>query len=225
MKKNTLLVTVVVVLAVFFSVMGAAKSSQRSELEKIPSLMDAVGQITLTPGDFKLDKQPSMGDPSAPVKVIEFIDYKCPSCKKWDAESFPKFKQEFIDTGKVQFFVINFPFLGPDSIEAAMAAESIFQQDSNKFWEFKVQLYSYQGKEKNVWATEKLLKKIVSENINGIDQKKFAADLENHTYLLNVKEDFKISAANGVYGTPSFIVNGTLVKTDDLSEKIAQMTK
>lgn len=76
-----------------------------------------------------------------------------------------------------------------------------------------------------MWATEKLLKKIVSENINGIDQKKFAADLENHTYLLNVKEDFKISAANGVYGTPSFIVNGTLVKTDDLSEKIAQMTK
>lgn len=74
-----------------------------------------------------------------------------------------------------------------------------------------------------MWATEKFLKKFVRENLSVIDQKKFEADLENHTYLLSVKEDFKISAANGVYGTPSFIVNGTIVKADDLSEKIAHL--
>lgn len=76
--------------------------------------MDAKGKIEIAIGDFKLEKQPFLGDPTAPIKVIEFIDFKCPSCAKWENENFPDFKQDFIDTGKVQFYVINFPFLGPD---------------------------------------------------------------------------------------------------------------
>lgn len=68
MKKSTVAVAVVVLLAVSFSAMVAAKSPQKSELEKIPTLMDAVGQISLTPGDFKLDKQPSLGNPNARSK-------------------------------------------------------------------------------------------------------------------------------------------------------------
>ncbi|MNO95441.1 Disulfide bond formation protein D precursor [compost metagenome] len=202
---------------------GVVKSAEKSELEKIPSLMDASGKITLTVGDFRLEKQPSMGDVNAPIKVIEFVDYKCPACKQWDKESFPAFKQKFIDTGIVQFHVINFPFLGPDSIEAAMAAESIYQQNVNKFWEFKEKLYHNQGKEKTIWATEKFLKNFVKKNISGIDQKKFVSDMEKNTYLLDVKEDFKIAAANGIYGTPTFVVDGVIVKVEELEDKVLQM--
>ncbi|MNC21290.1 Disulfide bond formation protein D precursor [compost metagenome] len=206
LKKRSLVIMVLLVLAVFLSVIGVVKSAEKSELEKIPSLMDASGKITLTVGDFRLEKQPSMGDVNAPIKVIEFVDYKCPACKQWDKESFPAFKQKFIDTGIVQFHVINFPFLGPDSIEAAMAAESIYQQNVNKFW-----------------ATEKFLKNFVKKNISGIDQKKFVSDMEKNTYLLDVKEDFKIAAANGIYGTPTFVVDGVIVKVEELEDKVLQM--
>lgn len=190
--------------------LGFINNRQDSELKKLPALMDAKGTLDIAVGDFKLEKQPMLGDKNAPVKVIEFSDYKCPACKSWNEKNFASFKKEFIDTGMVQFYMINFPFLGPDSIEA-VAAESIYQQDPDKFWEFKEKLFANQGIESKVWATEKFLLKFVKENIGGINQQQFEKDLKAHTYLLDVKEDFKISAANGIYSTPSFIVNGTQV--------------
>lgn len=208
-SKWTIGISLLVVGCLFL--LGAINSKQESEIEKIPSLMDAKGKLNIEVGDFKLDKQPMLGDISAPIKVIEFADYKCPACKSWDAEHFGSFKKEFIDTGIVQFYMINFPFLGPDSIEAALAAESIFNQNPSKFWEFKEKLYAQQREESKVWATEKFLLRFVRENIEGIDYDQFEKDLKEHTYLLDVKEDFKISAANGIYSTPSFIVNGIQV--------------
>lgn len=187
--------------------------------------MDVSGSISLSVGDFKLDEQPFLGSSDAPIKVIEFADFKCPACKTWDRTSFPLFKEEFIDTGKVQFYFINFPFLGPDSIEAALAGESIYKQDSNKFWEFKEKLFQQQGKEATIWATESFLLKFVKDNIQDIDYNLFQTDLKKHTYLFDVKKDFKISAANGIYGTPSFVVNGEKVSKEELSAKIISLVK
>lgn len=130
-KKRVIILPVlaiIVVLAGLFFLKGIS-SAQKGDIEALPALMDAKGKIELSVGDFKLEKQPTLGNPDAKVKVIEFIDFKCPSCAQWDKENFPRFKQEFIDSGKVQFYVINFPFLGPDSIEAALAAESIYNQN------------------------------------------------------------------------------------------------
>lgn len=102
--------------------------------------MEAKGKLDIKKGDFDLENQPFLGEESAPVKVIEFFGFKCPVCKNWDKEVFPEFNKEFIDTGKVQFYFINFPFLGPDSIEAALASETIYNQNSKLFWEFKERL-------------------------------------------------------------------------------------
>lgn len=205
----------------------AISSAQKGEIEKLPALMDAKGKIEIAIGDFKLEKQPFLGDPTAPIKVIEFIDFKCPSCAKWENENFPDFKQDFIDTGKVQFYVINFPFLGPDSIEAALAAESVYRQNSDKFWEFKHEIYQNQGDEGEIWATEEYLLNLVTRKIEGLDLSLLKNDLKEHSYLLDVKEDFKVTAANGVYGTPTFIVNGVKVNGDynELKTTITQQLK
>jgi preprotein translocase subunit SecG len=42
--------------------------------------------------DFRLDKQPALGANSAKVKVVEFGDYKCPACQRFEAEVFPRLK-------------------------------------------------------------------------------------------------------------------------------------
>lgn len=181
--------------------------------ETLPSLMDAEGQVDIKVGDFKLEKQPSMGDTKAKVKVIEFVDFKCPVCRQWELQYGEQFKREFVDTGMVQFYSINFPFLGPDSIEAALAAELVNEQGSDKFWEFKKKLYYKQQEqqEQTIWATEKFMLDFVKENVTGIDYKRFAKDLKDRKRLIDVKEDFKISSANGIYSTPTFIVNGQKV--------------
>lgn len=209
MKKWLPLVAVVGTIIVCFILIAILdKNSPSSELEKLPALMDAKGKVEVAVGEFMLEKQPYAGSPDAPVKMIEFIDYKCPSCAEWEKTIFPTIKEKYIDTGMVQFYTINFPFLGPDSILAASASEAIYRQSPQAFWQFKEQLLLNQGKEARIWATESFLLKFVKNNVTGLDQDLFKKDLQEHTYLFDVKEDFKISAANGIYGTPSFVVNG-----------------
>ncbi|PWJ17429.1 DsbA family protein [Jannaschia seohaensis] len=45
----------------------------------------------------------TLGDPNAPVKVIEYASYTCPHCANFHNETFKSFKAEYIDTGKVHF--------------------------------------------------------------------------------------------------------------------------
>ncbi|SET94954.1 thioredoxin domain-containing protein [Paenibacillus sp. NFR01] len=216
MKKRIwiFLVFPLLVIVAIESVVLYQQIRDKDQAEAFPTFMDAKGKLDIQVGDFKLDKQPSLGKPDAPVKVIEFVDFKCPACKAWEQEYSAQFKKKYIDTGIVQFFAVNFPFLGPDSIEAALAAELMYEQGADKFWQFKQKLYDHQGQEQTQWATESFLLEFVKENIEGIDYKKFEAGLKNWDHLIDVKEDFKIASANGVYGTPSFRVNGKAVSSD-----------
>lgn len=193
-----------------------------NESAKLPALMDAPGKVEVTVGDFDLQSQPYIGDNNAAVTVIEFSDFKCPSCKNWSLNEFPALKKEFIDTGKIKFYFINFPFLGPDSIEAALAGETIFQQDPDKFWEFKELLFEHQGEGKQVWATEEFLIDLVQKEITGIDHEQFKKELQETKHLFEVKKDFKIAAGNGIYGTPTFVVNGETVNAGQLRDKILE---
>lgn len=223
MKKHRvwlLLVPAVIILGFGFFML-TRQTQAANEDASLPTFMDAKGRLDIKVGDFKLDKQPSMGDPKAPVKVIEFVDFKCPACRQWELMYGEQFKKEFVDTGIVQLYTINFPFLGPDSIEAALAGELVNEQGSEKFWEFKKKLYELQGQEQSIWATEKFMLEFVKDNIIGIDYDRFEKDLKTHKRLLDVKEDFKISSANGIYGTPSFVVNGQKVDSD--YEKLSSM--
>ncbi|MEI4927642.1 thioredoxin domain-containing protein, partial [Klebsiella pneumoniae] len=77
-----------------------------------------------------------------------FVDYKCPYCAAWTNNNLPKLKKDYIDTGKVQLYIVNFPFLGPDSIKAAMVGEILWKQNHEAFWEYTEALYAHQGEEK-----------------------------------------------------------------------------
>ncbi|MFD2878590.1 DsbA family protein [Paenibacillus rhizoplanae] len=131
--------------------------------------------------------------------------------KNWTASYLDTFIKDYVDSGKVQFYFMNFAFIDRDSYLAASAGEAIYQQNNEKFWEYLHKLYESQGDESQIWATQKFILGFVKDNIAGIDQKRFEQDLKNHTYMYDVKEDFKIAGAYGVSGTPKFMVNGVLL--------------
>ena len=45
----------------------------------------------------------AMGNPRAPVTVVEYASTGCPHCARWSNEVFPAFKAQFVDTGQVRF--------------------------------------------------------------------------------------------------------------------------
>ncbi len=54
---------------------------------------------------------PVQGNPNAKVTIVEFADFRCPFCEKVFTDVIPQIKKDYIDTGKVQFYFRQFPFL------------------------------------------------------------------------------------------------------------------
>lgn len=202
-------VLLICVLIVGGLVLWQKNSSSSSALNDLPNYTEIRGDFDAK--SLKYEKQPHLGSGTSKVKVIEFADFKCPSCKQWKETYFDRFKQEVVDTGKADLYFMNFAFIDRDSIMAASAGEAIAAQSNDKFWEFMSKLYDHQGDETKIWATPQFLLKFVKNNIGGIDYDRFAKDLQEHTYMLPVKEDFKTAGNFGVNGTPQFMVNGKLL--------------
>jgi len=223
-KSNSIFVISVIAISVIVLAVSLAflKNSQASsDLSGLPNYTEIRGEYDAK--GLKYEKQPHLGSATAKVKVIEYADFKCPSCKNWKQTYFDRFQKDYIDTGKVELFFTNFAFIDRDSIMAASAGEAVAAQNNDKFWEFMSKLYDHQGDETTIWATPEFLLDFVKNNISGIDYERFAKDLKEHTYMLPVKEDFKTAGNYGVNGTPQFMVNGKLVqggKYEDLTAAI-----
>ncbi|OKP92450.1 DsbA family protein [Paenibacillus sp. P32E] len=202
-------VVVILLIGALVFVTTKGKASETGELDQLPNYTDV--KRTIVVDGLKYEKQPHLGSEDAKVKVIEFADFKCPACKKWTAAYLDTFIKDYVDTGKVQFYFMNFAFLDRDSYLAASAGEAIYHQSNEKFWEYVHKLYENQGDEGKIWATQKFILGFVKDNIKGIDYNKFEQDLKNQTYMYDVKEDFKIAGSYGVNGTPKFMVNGKLL--------------
>ncbi|WP_340023898.1 thioredoxin domain-containing protein [Paenibacillus sp. FSL K6-1096] len=204
-----LAVIVVLLTLILVFVLTGSKSSGTAELDNLPNYTDVKGKIVVD--GLKYEKQPRLGSDEAKVKVIEFADFKCPACKNWTDTYLDTFIKDYVDTGRAQLYFMNFAFIDRDSYLAASAGEAIYRQSNEKFWEYLHKLYANQGDESKIWATQKFILGFVKDNIDGIDYEQFKQDLKNHTYMYDVKEDFKIAGAYGVNGTPKFMVNGVLL--------------
>ncbi|GAA0134091.1 thioredoxin domain-containing protein [Paenibacillus sp. YSY-4.3] len=163
--------------------------------------------------EFSLDgfneaEQPYIGDRNAPVTIVEFADYKCPACKRWNEEVLPELKREYLDTGKAVLYYIDYPFLAPDSNLAALAGETLYQQNQDYFWTYHEKMSELQGKKDDTWATKSFILDLVRTYIPEADIEKFEQDVDSWTYSANVKKDLMLVEHYQVRGTPTVFVNG-----------------
>ena len=170
---------------------------------------------------FAYSTQQSLGKDDAPVKVVEFGDFKCPACRTWDVTVLPRLKEEYIDKGKVQLYFINFPFIGKDSDLGAAAGEAIYKQDKDSFWTFYDEIYQSQKKDTEEWITEELLLNIVKEKLPKVDVEQFKKDLHSKEIKEKVRKDSDRAQKLKVQGAPSVYINGNLANPDFDSMKKA----
>jgi len=154
-----------------------------------------------------LDDDPVLGSPDAPVTMIEYSEYLCPFCQRFVLETMPRIEEEYIDTGKVKLVFRDFPVHGQPAVSIAMVAECAADQD--KFWEMHVMLFERAEE----WSqSEEILTTFqgYAEEL-GIDQDEFLNCLELGTTFERIQEDYNLAVQDGVGGTPTFLINGTLV--------------
>jgi protein-disulfide isomerase len=143
------------------------------------------------------DDQPSKGKPDAPVTIVEFTDFQCPSC----AKTHPVIEtlvQEYGD--KVRFVVRDYPLSQhPNAFKAAEAAEAAREQ--NKYWEYVALLFHNQ----DALGVEKL--KEYATQV-GLDRAKFDAALASGKFTEKVQRDLRDGDKAGVNSTPTVFING-----------------
>ncbi|MFD1040271.1 DsbA family protein [Virgibacillus byunsanensis] len=159
-----------------------------------------------------IEGQPTLGDSDAPVQVVEFGDFKCPSCKAWSDNFYPQLVNDFVDTGKVTFSYINVLFHGEESTLASLAAESVYKQNPDAYWNFQKALYAEQPSDHNgEWVTtEKILE--VANSVSGIDTESLKIALENESEMDEVNKDSQLVTDFGVELTPTIMVNETMIE-------------
>ena len=142
----------------------------------------------------------SIGDPNAPIKIVEFADLQCSAC----AVAEPIIK-EVIEKNKdkVYFVYRHYPLSNhKNSRLAAKATESAASQ--GKFWEMQDLIFKNQSE----WAEGPKAQEIF-ENYSkqlGLDVEKFKQDLDKFNNQIN--QDYADGNKLGVDSTPTFFING-----------------
>lgn len=131
--------------------------------------------------EFDYANLPVLGNPEAPVKIVEFGDFKCPACKQVNELIKPQLLKDYIDQGKVAFYFVNLPFISPDSYTAALAVQSVYHQNEKVYWNYFDEVYKNQGDEKTEWATADFLVDLAKKTNLDLDYDKLNQDIVDKT--------------------------------------------
>ena len=148
---------------------------------------------------------PILGDPSAPVTIVEFGDYQCHQCYNWFHNTKPLISRDYIDSGKANLVFVDLAFLGRDSPTAAQA--TYCAEDQGKYWEYHNMLYnSQEPRIDNGWANNERLKAFAFGL--GLDMELFASCLDSSKYAKRVQYNIEQAREEGTTGTPTFVIVG-----------------
>ena len=195
MNKKRIIIGVIVI-AIVVGIVGSYSSSPSETVTLDTSRMH--GTISTSLGS------PILGDPSAPITIVEFGDYQCEQCFAWFHETKPTIVQNYIDTGKANLVFVDLAFLGRDSISASMA--TYCAEDQGMYWEYHDILYNFQEHENNGWANSERLSAFA--NSLNLDLELFESCLDSGKYSKRVQYNIQQARDNGVRGTPGFFIVG-----------------
>ena len=150
----------------------------------------------------------SLGNPDAPVTVIEYASFTCPHCASFHAGPFKQLKADYIDTDKINFIYREIYFDRPGLWAAIMArcgegaenryfgiAEMVYAQQSN---------WARQENPADVVESLRRIGKTAGLTDGQLDQ--CFSDAENAEKLY--ARFLQTSEADGINSTPSFVING-----------------
>lgn len=159
--------------------------------------------IIPTPRPADMPRQgTTLGNPDAPLTIVEYSDFQCPYCRKAGLEIAPQIEAEYVATGKAKLVWKHFPIEGEESVWAAEASECAAEQ--NAFWEYHDTLFlNRQGINVGTFVISNL--KLLAKELD-LDTEAFNACLDEGRYRDKVAEDYAEGRRREVSGTPTFFV-------------------
>jgi protein-disulfide isomerase len=146
------------------------------------------------------------GPAGAPITVLEFIDYQCPSCGVQNTKYEQGIIDAFASTGQVRYEIHSMAFIGQESVDAAIA--SLCAADQNRFWDMHNSIFANQEGENQGALGKAQLREIAA--LAGLDMSAYDQCVSSGKHQATLAADDALANQLGVSSTPSFVVNGKL---------------
>ncbi len=164
-----------------------------------------------------------LGDPKAPVTIIEYASLTCSHCAHFHTQILPDLKKKWIDTGKVKLVYRDFP-LDQIAVKAAQIAECV---GNDKY--FGVLDIIFRGQPQ--WATgaDPIAELAKPLRIAGLGEAEIKSCLANDAMLNAVLNDYRSGETLGVNATPTLFIGGQLYRgsrsVEDIDAALVKLVK
>jgi len=159
-------------------------------------------ETLLTAQKLVRNGSPIVGNPNAPITILEWGDFQCTFCYRFHESSLDIIQSEYIETGIANLVFKDFPLNGPDSVLAAEAAYCA--EDQGKYWSYHDELYANWAGERTGWITDDSLNQFAITS--DLDIEKFNSCLDDHKYRQRVLDLEQFGREIGIDATPSFLI-------------------
>ena len=178
---------------------------------EVANRLDQYAQYKGMPAGFTADGRPFLGDPNAPVTLIEHSDYLCPFCGRYFNQTLPSLIDTYALTGQVLFVFSDFPLvaLHPTAPLGHVGSLCIAEQSPALFWAMHDELFRTQQQ----WASLPDPTDFIAAVAEGVgaDMAAYATCVSTGEKPAEVEQRVAAAKALGFRGTPSFqfVVNET----------------
>jgi protein-disulfide isomerase len=198
MKLASAAVFLAIVVVVALIVVNSSSSDSGGDASSIEGAAAVSRSLQGIPQDEMV-----LGNPKAPVELVEFGDLQCPVCKGFAEEILPPIIENQVKNGEVKIDFRNFTIIGSQSVDAGAAALAAGEQ--GRGWNFVELFYRNQGGENSGYADDAFLE-AVAEGAGVKDMEKWN---EDRTVLrAEVEETSEEAQQLDFSGTPSFAIKG-----------------
>lgn len=164
-----------------------------------------------TPVNIKnvsLKGEPFIGDKNAPVILAYWLDFQCPFCRRFETQTLPVLIKDYVDTGKLKIVFKDFQFLGPDSQDAGLVENAVWELYPKYYFKWHQAMYNAQDAENAGFGNLESILQLIREKIPEINADKIAAQIEKKRseYQKELNEDKAEGSSFNITGTPGFVI-------------------
>ncbi len=174
-----------------------------------------------------------MGNPAAPIKLIEYGSLSCPHCARFAGEAMTPIKTEFVSSGRVSYEYRSF-FIHPQDLPATMLARCAPKEN---FFPLVEAIYANFDNFSKVYEDPKFQAAYEASNklppaqriaaqadafgftsffaSHGMSVDQIHACLANTDFAMKISNNFKTFADSGVNQTPTLVINGFQIPSEE----------
>jgi protein-disulfide isomerase len=169
----------------------------------------ALPRFALAQGAAPEVEEMTMGDPNAPVTLVEYAMFTCPHCAAFNRDVFPQIKANFIDTGKVQL-VFREVYFNKPSLWAAMLARCAPEE---RYFGIVDVLFERQEEWAGQTDPQAMLAELYSIGRQaGLTDAEMDACMQDREMAEALVAEYQTNAAaDAVEATPTFLIDGEKV--------------